>query len=71
MEEPLYGMTSTPMAFPPAPGLKTTAFDCNYKALLLAWKKAKRKMILVGVSSPNPELASLLETLLQDPSVVV
>ena len=71
MEEPLYGMTSTPIAFPPAPVLKTTAFDSDYKALLSAWKKAKRKMILVGVSSPNPELASLLETLLQDPSVVV
>lgn len=71
MEEPLYGMTSTPIAFPPAHVLKTTAFDSDYKALLSAWKKAKRKMILVGVSSPNPELASLLETLLQDPSVVV
>lgn len=71
MEEPLYGMTSTPIAFPPAPVLKTTAFDSDYKALLSAWKKAKRKMILVGVSSSNPELASLLETLLQDPSVVV
>ena len=71
MEEPLYGMTNTPLAFPPAPALKTTTFDPDFTALLSAWKEAKRKMILMGVSSPNPVLTSLLETLLQDPSVLV
>lgn len=71
MEEPLYGMTTTPIAFPPALEQKATDLDIDYSELLSAWKKAKRKMLLMGVSPPNPELSSLLERLLQDPSVVV
>jgi 2-succinyl-5-enolpyruvyl-6-hydroxy-3-cyclohexene-1-carboxylate synthase len=33
--------------------------------------KAKRKMILVGVSKPNAELSAVLSKLLKDPTVVV
>ena len=71
MEEPLYGMTNTPIDFPVIPELKPRVPETNYKELLSAWKSSKRKMILIGVAKPNAELATVLDTLLQDPSVVV
>lgn len=71
MEEPLYGMTDTPIDFPVIPELKPRLPETNYKELLSAWKSSKRKMILIGVAKPNAELATVLDTLLQDPSVVV
>lgn len=43
----------------------------NYKALANEWNKAKKKMILVGVHSPNATLAELLDKVADDPSVLV
>ena len=71
IEEPLYGMTTTPIAFPKAPELTTTTVDTDFKELKSAWKNAKRKMILMGVAKPNKEVANALHKLLEDPSVVV
>ena len=71
MEEPLYGMTTTPLAFPKRKAQTSTNQNADISTLQTLWSKAKRKMILVGVSKPDAELASVLSTLLEDPSVVV
>lgn len=71
MEEPLYGMTTTPIAFPKVTKLKTPKIETDFERLKSAWKNAKRKMILVGVAKPNAGLANALTNLLEDPSVLV
>ncbi len=71
MEEPLYGMTKTPLAFPNAPILTSKIKKYEDKSLATAWRKAKRKLILIGVSKPNPQLSAAVTTLLKDQSVVV
>lgn len=71
MEEPLYGMTEAPVDFPRAHEVSPTKHDIDSKELLSLWKKAKRKMILMGVSKPNSNLSYILGKLLDDPSVVV
>lgn len=71
MEEPLYGMTTTPIPLPS----RIKQADINKKndvsKLQSLWSRAKRKMILVGVSNPDAALSSVLSALLEDPSVVV
>ena len=71
MEEPLYGMTTTPIPLPSR--LKQAAINkkIDISKLRSLWSKAKRKMILVGVSNPDAALSSVLSVLLKDPSVVV
>jgi len=71
MEEPLYGTTTKPIAFPKVSTLINPALKTDFKGLKSAWKNAKRKMILVGVSKPNADLAKTLNQLLEDPSVIV
>jgi 2-succinyl-5-enolpyruvyl-6-hydroxy-3-cyclohexene-1-carboxylate synthase len=71
MEEPLYGMTNTPLAFPPTPAIQPAAFDTTFEDFVLAWKNASRKMILMGVSKPSARLTAMLNDLLQDPSVTI
>lgn len=71
MEEPLYGMTTTPIAFPKPKAKAYTGLKTDISNLQSLWDKAKRKMILVGVSKPNAELSAVLSKLLKDPTVVV
>ena len=71
MEEPLYGMTTTPIAFPKPKAKASADLKTDIANLQSLWDKAKRKMILVGVSKPNAELSAVLSKLLKDPTVVV
>lgn len=71
MEEPLYGMTSMPIPFPDAPALILPSYDTDIEDLKVAWKKAKRKMILMGVCSPNTDLKKTLDKLIEDSGVLV
>ena len=71
MEEPLYGMTETPIDFPEALEAIAPKHDTDFKEIQSLWEKAKRKMILIGVSKPNPELSNALGNLLDDPSVII
>lgn len=71
MEEPLYGTTTTPIAFPKISTWTNPVADTDFEGLKSAWKNAKRKMILVGVSQPNIDVANALHQLLEDPSVIV
>ena len=71
VEEPLYGMTTTPIAFPKLKRQTVSYLKLDTSNLQSLWNKAKRKMILVGVSKPDAELSSVLSKLLKDPAVVV
>jgi len=71
MEEPLYGTTTTPIAFPKISTWTNPVADTDFEGLKSAWKNAKRKMILVGVCQPNIDVANALHQLLEDPSVIV
>lgn len=71
MEEPLYGMTTTPITFPKPKKGTVAEKNANVSNLQTCWSKAKRKMILVGVSKPDAKLSSVLSKLLEDPTVVV
>jgi 2-succinyl-5-enolpyruvyl-6-hydroxy-3-cyclohexene-1-carboxylate synthase len=71
MEEPLYGMTTTPITFPKPKAIASTNLKTDISNLQSLWNKATKKMILVGVSRPNAELSTVLSKLLEDPTVVV
>jgi len=71
MEEPLYEMTTRPLSFPKAAIIEKETYNVDTAALLTAWKQASRKMILIGVSSPDAALNNTINQLLEDPSVVV
>ncbi len=45
--------------------------EYDFKNIQEAWKKAKKKMILVGVNKPNEIDQNLLNMLAEDPSVIV
>lgn len=65
MEEPLYGMTTTPITFPKPKKGTVAEKNANVSNLQTCWSKAKRKMILVGVSKPDAKLSSVLSKLLK------
>lgn len=71
MEEPLYGTTSTPIPFPKVIPAKESKSNVNLEEIQTIWKKAKRKMILLGTGKPNAALSGVLSNLLEDPTVVI
>lgn len=72
MEEPLYGMSQKPLQFSP---LNKKTFikeeSPSFDALESAWNGATKKMILVGVLPPDPEWDSILDRLMEEPSVIL
>ena len=71
MEEPLYGLTETPLRFKAIAVAVQPAMDDIDDTYRTAWTKAQRKMILVGTQAPTPEVQALLQDLAKDPSVIV
>ncbi len=71
MEEPLYGMTQTPLDFPKIKDVATPKHDTDFNAVSLIWKKASHKMILLGTHRPDAPLSAELNRLIEDPSVLV
>ncbi len=71
-DEPLYDTTTTPDWLPDEvqSAAQSAAFKLN-SSTLNTWKKAKRKMVLVGVNPPNTLAAEFIKILAQDPSVIV
>lgn len=71
-EEPLYDFKDVPTV-----GFKQTIFSKEKESSVALdryteiWKKAKRKIVLVGVNPPNMVEQSLLDSLAQDPTVLV
>ena len=71
MEEPLYGMTTQSLQFSPIKKAAQPKPISHLLGLENNWKKATKKMILVGVLPPDSQWKPLLEGLMQDPSVVL
>ncbi|MDC3132739.1 thiamine pyrophosphate-binding protein [Flavobacteriaceae bacterium] len=73
LEEPLYGMTNNtiPLAYesPSLPAENTA--DDRLTSFKEQWTKAKKKIVIFGVLSPNTIDTELIELLCNDPSVVV
>ena len=72
-EEPLYGVTEKPMitkAIASINGHDRPMVD-DLDEYINLWNTSKRKMILVGVHYPNQEIQRLLDSVANDPSVIV
>lgn len=71
-DEPLYETVNQPIAIKSA--TKKELFDPAVQisnSTLKTWQNAKRKLVLVGVNSPNSLESSIVEHLAYDPSVIV
>ena len=71
MEEPLYGMSQKSLQFSPLNkktfiNEESPSFDA-----LEAWNGATKKMIIAGVLPPDPEWDSILDRLMEEPSVIL
>lgn len=72
--EPIYGQKpkENPSIIPIQSSTNTAnLLEGEYNLLAEKWNNARRKMILVGQQKHNLELEKLLESLCQDPSVIV
>ncbi|WP_274476202.1 2-succinyl-5-enolpyruvyl-6-hydroxy-3-cyclohexene-1-carboxylate synthase [Mangrovimonas aestuarii] len=73
-DEPLYERVEDLIVEPEVIPAKSSPLDIDeitVESCVLDWNKAKRKMILVGVNSPNSIDGKWLEMIAQDDSVVV
>ncbi len=74
-EEPLYDTIEAPTVFPKSTKPLLTdqlqAEDIAIEKFRNQWTSAKRKMVLVGVNQPNQIGSEVLESLANDPSVLV
>jgi 2-succinyl-5-enolpyruvyl-6-hydroxy-3-cyclohexene-1-carboxylate synthase len=70
-DEPLYETVATMQGFQIQVATPKPVADIAYKALAEQWNAARKKMILVGVHYPDAELEKLLDTVADDPSVLV
>lgn len=72
-EEPLYETVALPSVQPVFfEGIgDEAAFNEDIEPFINKWNKAKKKLVLVGVSDPNILSSSVLRELANDPSVVV
>ncbi|WP_026809222.1 2-succinyl-5-enolpyruvyl-6-hydroxy-3-cyclohexene-1-carboxylic-acid synthase [Arenibacter latericius] len=73
-EEPLYEVATEPTLTPKVnfKNEESRELDSEYlHACIEVWNRAKRKIVLVGVNSPNTVDQKYLELLAMDPSVIV
>tara|TARA_B100000787_G_C16199175_1_gene303584 strand:+ start:13138 stop:14787 length:1650 start_codon:yes stop_codon:yes gene_type:complete len=70
-DEPLYETVSAMNNFQFMVEKSNSEDSIDYHNLASQWNSAKKKMILVGVHSPNTELDMLLDKVADDPSVLV
>ena len=73
LEEPLYGMTemAVPFSVPLLDISKNVVSEKDLDQFKDKWRKAKKKMILVGVLSPDTIDKEIFNLICDDPSVVV
>ncbi len=72
-EEPLYGVVGKPLMLTIGAVRKEqeNPFVEDLDEFIKMWNTAKRKMILVGVHDPSHEVQELLDSVANDPSVIV
>ncbi len=71
MEEPLYGMTSVPIAIKTHAQPIQPIVTVDFEKIKKQWQKARKKMVLVGVNHPNAVDEKWLRVIDSDPSVVL
>tara|TARA_B100001059_G_scaffold31098_2_gene25225 strand:+ start:40564 stop:42357 length:1794 start_codon:yes stop_codon:yes gene_type:complete len=71
MEEPLYGMTTSPLEIShiTAPVISKPKID--FKSFKKQWQEAKKKLVLVGVNDPDTIHKQWLDLIDADPSVIL
>ncbi len=70
-DEPLYETVTEMNSFEVVIEDSTPIDEVDYNELASTWNAANKKMILVGVHYPDTELEVLLDTVANDPSVLV
>ena len=71
MEEPLYGMTTSPIKITFNTEPKFYHPNVDFKSFKKQWKKAEKKLILVGVNNPGVIDQQWLDLIDADPSVIL
>ena len=71
MEEPLYGMTTTPIQIANCNSPQIKSLKVNFEAVRKQWHQSVKKIILVGVNDPNTIDQQWLDAIGSDPSVVL
>jgi len=69
--EPLYDMVDTFSIDPKLVEIEHKSEDIDFESYKDTWNSAKKKMVLVGVNTPNSIEQKLLDQLAEDPSVIV
>jgi 2-succinyl-5-enolpyruvyl-6-hydroxy-3-cyclohexene-1-carboxylate synthase len=72
--EPLYETLDSPVVIPaniPAKKTRASTYTEQLSALINDWNNAERKMVLVGVLSPNSINQNVIDFLGQDPGTIV
>ncbi|MGB0395388.1 MAG: 2-succinyl-5-enolpyruvyl-6-hydroxy-3-cyclohexene-1-carboxylate synthase [Flavobacteriaceae bacterium] len=71
MEEPLYGMTTSPIEITQNTAPELSHPKVDFKTFKKQWQKAEKKLILVGVNDPNGIDQQWLDLIDADPSVIL
>jgi 2-succinyl-5-enolpyruvyl-6-hydroxy-3-cyclohexene-1-carboxylate synthase len=71
MEEPLYGMITSPLDINLYSPPSFFSFKSDFKTFIKKWQKAEKKMILVGVNGPDKVDHQWLNLIADDPSVIL
>ena len=73
LEEPLYGMTkyAIPLELKTMHTVPENEDNFKFEEIKKQWKKSPKKMVILGVLSPNSISPELMDLMCNDPSVVV
>ena len=71
MEEPLYGMTTSPLEISHITKPMISKPKIDFKSFKKQWQEAKKKLVLVGVNDPNRIHKRWLDLIDADPSVIL
>jgi 2-succinyl-5-enolpyruvyl-6-hydroxy-3-cyclohexene-1-carboxylate synthase len=71
MEEPLYGMTTSPIDVSQNSVPNFSFSKLDFKTFKKQWQKAEKKMVLVGVNHPKKVDQQWLDLIADDPSVIL
>ena len=71
MEEPLYGITTSPMKIPEIITPEISESEPNFEPFKKKWQHAKKKLVLVGVNDPDVIDKEWLNLIEADPTVIM
>ena len=71
MEEPLYGMTTSPLKIPQMITPEISNSELDFEVFKKKWQQAKKKIVLVGVNDPDNIDKEWLDLIDADPTVIM